>query len=56
MRLERRTALGLQPERIGTTRIFVTPNPSGANPAANPKTLLPWYRELAQLRAQLRRG
>ena len=56
MRLERRTALGLQPEGIGTTRIFVTPNPSGANPAANPKALLPWYRELAQLREQLRRG
>src|SRR5712691_673398 len=51
MGLERRTALGLQSERI-----FVTPNPSGANPAANPKALLPWYRELAQLRAQLRRG
>ncbi len=50
MRIERRIELGLQPERIGTTRIFVTPNPSGANPAANPKVLLPWYRELARLR------
>ncbi|HEX4827288.1 MAG TPA: mismatch-specific DNA-glycosylase [Xanthobacteraceae bacterium] len=41
---------GLQPERIGTTLIFVTPNPSGANPAANPKALRPWYRELKRLR------
>ena len=54
MRLKRPTALGLQPEGIGTTRIFVTPNPSGVNPAANPKALLPWYRELAQLRERLR--
>ena len=45
---------GLQPERIGATRVFVTPNPSGANPAANPKALLPWYRELKRLRDQLR--
>src|SRR5262249_43507859 len=43
-------AVGLQPERLGLTRIFVTPNPSGANPSANPKLLLPLYRELAALR------
>jgi double-stranded uracil-DNA glycosylase len=47
-------AAGLQPERIGPTRIFVTPNPSGANPRANPKLLVPLYRELALLRDQLR--
>ncbi len=47
---------GLQPERIGATLVFVTPNPSGANPAANPKLLLPWYRELKELRDRLRRG
>jgi double-stranded uracil-DNA glycosylase len=46
-------AVGLQPERIGTTRIFVTPNPSGANPSANPKQIVPLYRELARLRDQL---
>ncbi len=45
---------GLQPERIGATLVFVTPNPSGANPAANPKALLPWYRELKRLRDRLR--
>ncbi|HTO82253.1 MAG TPA: mismatch-specific DNA-glycosylase [Methylomirabilota bacterium] len=46
-------AVGLQPERIGTTRIFVTPNPSGANPRANPKQIVPLYRELARLRDEL---
>jgi TDG/mug DNA glycosylase family protein len=50
---KRKVAPGLQPERIGTTVVFVTPNPSGANPAANPKLLLPWYRELARLRERL---
>jgi len=44
---------GLQPEKIGAIRAFVTPNPSGANPAANPKALLPLYRELAELRNAL---
>jgi len=46
---------GLQPERVETTLVFVTPNPSGANPAANPKLLLPLYRELQDIRDQLRR-
>jgi len=47
-------AVGLQPERLGPTQVFVTPNPSGANPAANPKLLLPIYRELAALRDRLK--
>ncbi|HZR67894.1 MAG TPA: mismatch-specific DNA-glycosylase [Burkholderiales bacterium] len=51
--VKRKIAPGLQPERIGDTVVFVTPNPSGANPAANPKLLLPWYRELARLRDRL---
>jgi TDG/mug DNA glycosylase family protein len=46
---------GLQTGRIGDTMIFVTPNPSGANPAANPKLLLPWYLELARLKRRLKR-
>jgi double-stranded uracil-DNA glycosylase len=46
-------AVGLQPERVGPTRIFVTPNPSGANPSANPKLLVPLYHELAALRDRL---
>ena len=44
---------GLQPENIGATRVFVTPNPSGANPAANLDRLVPLYRKLARLRASL---
>jgi TDG/mug DNA glycosylase family protein len=44
---------GLQPERVGITRVFVTPNPSGANPAANLDKLVPLYRKLACLRARL---
>jgi TDG/mug DNA glycosylase family protein len=47
-------AVGLQAELIGLSRIFVTPNPSGANPAANPKQLVPLYRDLARLRDQLK--
>jgi TDG/mug DNA glycosylase family protein len=50
----RMTAAGLQPERIGPTRVFVTPNPSGANPRANPKQLVPLYRDLVQLRDALK--
>jgi TDG/mug DNA glycosylase family protein len=45
---------GLQSETIGKTRVFVTPNPSGANPAANPRLLFPWYLELKRLRDRLR--
>lgn len=41
---------GLQPERIGATRVFVTPNPSGANPAANPRELLAHFIALKNLR------
>jgi TDG/mug DNA glycosylase family protein len=49
----KRIAPGLQRERIGATRIFVTPNPSGANPAANLDKLVPLYRRLARLRRSL---
>jgi double-stranded uracil-DNA glycosylase len=47
-------AVGLQPELVGPSRIFVTPNPSGANPMANPKQLVPLYRDLARLRDRLK--
>lgn len=48
-----RIAPGVQPERIGASRVFVTPNPSGANPAANLDRLVPLYRELVRLSALL---
>ena len=53
--LNRQVRPGLQPERIGETRVFVSPNPSGASPAANPALLLPWYQELRRLRDHLLR-
>ena len=49
----RKVETGLQAESIGTTRVFVTPNPSGANPAANPVVLLPHYHKLKKLRDNL---
>ena len=53
--VRRRVKPGLQAERIGATAVFVSPNPSGANPAANPRALLPYYRELKRFRDRLRR-
>jgi TDG/mug DNA glycosylase family protein len=49
----RTVTIGPQPETIGATRVFVTPNPSGANPAANPKALLVHFTALRQFRDQL---
>ena len=54
--VRRRVTPGLQPETIGSTRVFVTPNPSGANPAANPRQLLPLYLELKALRDRVCRS
>ena len=54
--IRRKLDTGLQDECIGTTRVFVTPNPSGANPAANPAVLLPHYLALKRLRDRLRRA
>ncbi len=51
--VKRKVTPGLQPERIGGSLVFVTPNPSGANPAANPKALVPWYVQLRKLRDSL---
>lgn len=52
--ITRKVETGLQEEKIGKTRVFVSPNPSGANPAANPAALLPHYLKLRQLRDSLR--
>ncbi|HUC64256.1 MAG TPA: mismatch-specific DNA-glycosylase [Stellaceae bacterium] len=40
-------ALGLQLVRIGVTRLFVVPNPSGANAHATPAEQTRWYDRLA---------
>ena len=41
--------LGLQARLVGSTRIFVTPNPSPANAAYSLDDLSEWYRRLGQL-------
>src|SRR5581483_5622794 len=38
---------GPQPERIGTTQVFVVPNPSGANAHVTAADLARWYDRLA---------
>jgi double-stranded uracil-DNA glycosylase len=47
-------SLGLQDEAIGTTRIFVVPNPSPANAHATPALQTEWYDRLAELSERLR--
>jgi len=41
---------GAQPFRIGSARVFVTPNPSPANAAYSLAELTDWYRRLAAFR------
>jgi TDG/mug DNA glycosylase family protein len=40
--------LGPQPQRVGTTRIFVVPNPSGANAHCTRAVQAAWYDRLAE--------
>lgn len=40
---------GLQALRVGTSRLFVTPNPSPANASYSLDDLIDWYRRLAEL-------
>ncbi len=41
---------GVQPRRIGASRVFVTPNPSPANAAYSLEVLTDWYRQLERYR------
>lgn len=41
-------AWGLQPRRIGSSQVFVTPNPSPANASFSLDDLVLWYRRLAE--------
>ena len=43
-------ALGLQPERIGASELFVLPNPSGRNANYSYAEMVAAYRKLARLR------
>jgi TDG/mug DNA glycosylase family protein len=45
---DRAPALGPQPEVIGTTRLFVVPNPSPANAHFTPADQAAWYDRLAE--------
>jgi len=44
---DRAPALGLQPEVVGATRLFVVPNPSPANAHFTPADQAAWYDRLA---------
>jgi TDG/mug DNA glycosylase family protein len=47
-------ALGLQPASLGSTRIFLVPNPSPANAHFTPAEQAGWYDRLARCLAELR--
>ena len=44
------SALGLQPIRVGMTRLYLVPNPSGANAHVTPAEQTRWYDRLADCR------
>ena len=46
--------LGLQPGSIGSSKVFVVPNPSPANAAYSLDALVGWYRRLKELLDELR--
>ena len=50
-----RPELGLQARDLGTSKVFVVPNPSPANAAYSLDTLVTWYVRLKALRDELRR-
>ena len=45
---------GKQKSRIGSSRVFVTPNPSPANAAFSLDDLIEWYRKLARFTQRVR--
>ena len=51
--VEERSELGLQDRTIGSSRVFVVPNPSPANAQYSLDDLVFWYRQLAQCRQDL---
>ena len=46
--------LGEQTERLGSSYVFVAPNPSPANAAFSLNVIAGWYRELGELRDRLK--
>lgn len=54
--LERKPLLGVQPEMVGATRLFVVPNPSPANAHFTVADQIAWYDQLAGFLADCRRS
>lgn len=52
--IDARPALGVQPHDIGSSRVFMIPNPSPANAVYSMQDLVGWYRELRKLRDELK--
>ena len=48
--------LGEQPDLLGTSRVFVAPNPSSANAVYSLEAIAGWYRRLGELRDEIKRG
>ena len=53
--IKRKSKLGLQPETIGASKLFVVPNPSPANAQYSLETLVCWFQRLKKLRDSLNR-
>ena len=52
--VDQQVELGVQQAAIGTSQVFVAPNPSPANARYSLDALAGWYRQLASLRDKLR--
>ena len=52
--LKHKPELGLQPETIGPSRVFVVPNPRPANAQYSLDTLVCWFHQLKDLRDSLK--
>jgi TDG/mug DNA glycosylase family protein len=48
--------LGAQPERVGATRLYVVPNPSGANAHFTRSEQAAWYDRLAEFISEMKEG
>ena len=49
-----RPVLGVRPENLGASRVFVAPNPSPANAVFSLDAIAGWYRQLGELRDTLK--
>ncbi|PKB79242.1 MAG: hypothetical protein BZY88_14340 [SAR202 cluster bacterium Io17-Chloro-G9] len=52
-KVKEKIELGLQRRSIGSSRVYVVPNPSPANAAYSLEVLASWYRQLQDLRQQI---